>query len=1331
MFDNKWQKKEMPLVSLIGMGGGIASPAFLASIVLNILKPTVFSPADDTGAPDFDYTAESSAITNVGTVGVLGGSAFDTTTYTGTSASQKLTTGLDMSDSGGLFWLKGRSHNHDHWLYDSERGSSSHLRIGQYDTTYAATNHGDSYNVDFENDGVTLGSNGSINYTGSTYVGWSFLKTPGFFDVVSWTGDGSGTRDISHSLGSEPAVMIWKKVNTTSDWSVYHKDVGLGHGLYLNSNSDKLDTSLWGTGPTTTNFPAHTAFNTAGEEYVAYLFADNPSNQIKCGTFSNNTGSWGPPAPADAVVDCGFAPQFIIAKQIDELGGWYIMDSERGWSTSGDHQVAYRNAGLQAQETNAEAPQEGNFNFNATSTGFEVTYSRPGTWVFIAIGSPQETVPATQLTLTDTTVSKISDGSLIEGESIDQVLTVGETVQADTAVTSTVNATVFSTTLYQSGSGNEKTITTGIDNTDKSLVWIKGTTLGYHHKLMDSERGSSYPALSSDTSNPETGDAGIKELTSNGFVLHGNGYDKTNDDKNTSYVAWNFRAAPGFFDVVTWTGDASGAGSRTLSHSLNGTVGTVIVKCTSDSSDWMVWHKSLSGGYLNLNETRVTQGGPSNTYVSSTNSDFTITYDGSYFNYWNGSGRTYVAYVFADDTPGLIKCGSYSSSGEVVNLGFRPQWLMIKSTDNSSGFTGDWRIFDTTRGIVDGDGDVNLWANEPRAHITGSFESAIDLNENGFTVEGQGAYGTSTIYIAIAENAEADIPRDIYATGEVSASTGNTITLSDTSGTWSTGMKVQGVTTDTKDYPDPIKVEDVSLTSSAPTAERNVNTWGDAVWEIATDENFTQNVQTATSALSATGTQAGPSFTFEPETGYYARTKYTALGQESEWSDVTHFLTEGLPVHWITTISDPNGINLGQQSSLVTDSQNNVLVTTVTSQNHHNLVKFDPQGNISWQRKYSKSGVNFYYQFGQNCIDVDSNDNTFIGVMSDAPGGTDMITAKYSNSGTLEWQRKINFSNDRTEAVATDSSGSVFNVGYTESHQQMGNGSGYTINVTKHDSSGNHLFTRAYGDNDDRGYYADDAHVDSSGNLLFVGHFQHSSGTNYPYLQKVNGTDGSIIFGKTLGSGYHANTTSGVTTDSSGNIYVAWKARDVNNVYGILFAKYNSSGTLQWKKEIYDAHNKSVSAVDVDSSDNIYIWGDSDTPNASQGAAGLLIKMDSSGSMVWQRLISGPNTINHGGMSVDTADNIAICGQVYPASGGNASIFVGKVPSDGSLMGTYNTPFGTYVYAEASNSVRDATSRTSADYTFPRSPLQTGGFTNNENHDSDVNNLTSSPTLLE
>jgi len=276
-------------------------------------------------------------------------------------------------------------------LYDSERGSGSHLRIGQYE----ASNHGVTYNVDFRNDGVQIGSNGSINYSGSTYIGWSFAKNPGFFDVVTYDGDSNTGRQIPHNLGTTPGMMIVKCISSDSyfdtSWAVYHKSLPNTQILKLNTSDGSVDSNHFhNTTPTDQVFTVGSGLwvnsSLGNRSYVAYLFADNPSNGIKCGTFSNNTGSWGPPAPADAVVDCGFAPQFIIAKNIEQ-GGWYIMDSERGWSTSGDHQVAYRNASVQAQENNAEVT-EGNFNFNATSTGFEVTYSRPGTWVFIAIGSP-------------------------------------------------------------------------------------------------------------------------------------------------------------------------------------------------------------------------------------------------------------------------------------------------------------------------------------------------------------------------------------------------------------------------------------------------------------------------------------------------------------------------------------------------------------------------------------------------------------------------------------------------------------------------------------------------------------------------------------------------------------------------------------------------------------------------------------------------------------------------------------------------------------------------------------------------------------------------------
>ena len=85
--------------------------------------------------------------------------------------------------------------------------------------------------------------------------------------------------------------------------------------------------------------------------------------------------------------------------------------------------------------------------------------------------------------------------------------------------------------------------------------------------------------------------------------------------------------------------------------------------------------------------------------------------------------------------------------------------------------------------------------------------------------------------------------------------------------------------------------------------------------------------------LSSTGTQTGPSFSLEANTGYYTRTKYTALGQESEWSDVTYFITQlaidiAKPI--ILTPGDDAGVpdfNYIAKSSEIT----NVVTTSITT----------------------------------------------------------------------------------------------------------------------------------------------------------------------------------------------------------------------------------------------------------------------------------------------------------------------------------------------------------------------------------------------------------------
>ena len=193
-------------------------------------------------------------------------------------------------------------------------------------------------------------------------------------------------------------------------------------------------------------------------------------------------------------------------------------------------------------------------------------------------------------------------------------------------------------------------------------------------------------------------------------------------------------------------------------------------------------------------------------------------------------------------------------------------------------------------------------------------------------------------------------------TATVSASSGNLITLSDISGTWSTGMKVRGIDLDLKDYPDAILAQDISLTSSSPTAEHTVNNWGDAVWQVATDAAFTQNVQTSSTALSASGTQSGPSFSYNSNTGYYVRTKYTALGQESAWSDTNYFVTQlaiDIEKPIILTPGDDAGIpdfDYTAESSAITNVDNQTSLddfTNITSRSgNYEYIESDPNGSV-------------------------------------------------------------------------------------------------------------------------------------------------------------------------------------------------------------------------------------------------------------------------------------------------------------------------------------------------------------------------------------------------
>ena len=293
----------------------------------------------------------------------------------------------------------------------------------------------------------------------------------------------------------------------------------------------------------------------------------------------------------------------------------------------------------------------------------------------------------------------------------------------------------FSTWLV-TGDGSAPAINNGIDLAGKGgMVWIKRRSGAGSHNLFDTARGANLRLISNDTA---AQDSKNLSFTSTGFSNY-------TFDSGVTEVSWTFREQPKFFDVVTWTGDASG--NRTLNHNLASTPGCIIIKATNAVDDWYVYHTSLgTSKFLYLNTTSTEQTASVVTAVSSTT--FTV----SQSNGFNTSGRTYVAYVYASNAGGfgltgtdnVISCGSFTGT-DFVNLGYEPQWILTKSANDSA----DWFLYDTMRGMQANGGFVELNPNNSAAE--GSFLSSngIAPTATGFQ-PGDFLYSSGKTYIYIA-----------------------------------------------------------------------------------------------------------------------------------------------------------------------------------------------------------------------------------------------------------------------------------------------------------------------------------------------------------------------------------------------------------------------------------------------------------------------------------------------------------------------------------------------------------------------------------------------------
>jgi hypothetical protein len=597
---------------------------------------------------------------------------FSTYLYTGNSSTQTITNGINLSGNGGLVWTKSRSVATDHALVDTVRGSSQVLHS---ESTAAQVTYADI--TSFNSTGYSLDSlSGWFNTSPRTYVSWTFRKQPKFFDIVTYTGDGTESRVIPHNLGSAPGCIIIKRTDSTSNWFTFHRSAT--ENLYLNSTTAGVGGLFFIASANTTTFTlgTNTTSNASGGTYVAYLFAHNAggfpangggsTNGITCGSFT---------ATANMSVNLGYEPQWLMFKKSNTTSDWVILDNMRGWNYQESRQL----------KPNLSDAENGPLYCTPTATGFssETGFDTGSTYIYVAIRRGPMKTP-------------------------------------------TVGTSVFATNL-SSATGTVTYTTNFVTDTQLNLSRTTGDTNYIGARLI----GTNYSDTKTTAAQSSRAD----------WTWASNTTYSTNNFSAGDYVSYGFRRAPGFFDVVCYTGTGATA---TLAHNLGVVPEFIITKCRDTSGTWWMVYCSVLGANNFLSFTNNgTNGTQSGTLYPTTPTASSYFVSGS--TDVGGSGQTYISYLYAT-LAGISKVGSYTGTAalQTIACGFTAgaRFVLIKRTDS----TGNWYVYDSTRGMASGN-DPYLVMNGTAAFPENTTTNYVDTDTTGFKVT---AAASTTVNISAA-----------------------------------------------------------------------------------------------------------------------------------------------------------------------------------------------------------------------------------------------------------------------------------------------------------------------------------------------------------------------------------------------------------------------------------------------------------------------------------------------------------------------------------------------------------------------------------------------------
>lgn len=338
----------------------------------------------------------------------------------------------------------------------------------------------------------------------------------------------------------------------------------------------------------------------------------------------------------------------------------------------------------------------------------------------------------------------------------------------------------------------------------------------------------------------------------------------------------------------------------------------------------------------------------------------------------------------------------------------------------------------------------------------------------------------------------------------------------------------------------------------------------------------------------------------------------------------------------VKTMADPGGnvVTTGYFYGTI-DFGGGALSTTNTGlAKDQFVVKQDGAGNHVWSRQFAATT---YLTPSSLAVDCDGSvylagwfDGTanFGGAPLVGTGGNEIYLVKLDASGNHVWSRRFGDSQYQwVWHMVVDSQGNVIITGGNDSTVDFGGGpltavGGEDGYVAKFDTNGNHVWSRVIGSTGDD--FLQGVGVDGQDRVLVTGHFESSVDFGGTILSNVSGYDGFV-------------------------------------------AVYGATGNLEWVRQFNSPTEWAFFyAVGGDASGNVVVAGTySDTHDFGAGSmtsAGLsddvlVVKFDPMGATLWSTGFGTTSSESIEGMAIDSGGNVIVGGNVLvkvDAAGGVA-----------------------------------------------------------------------------